>query len=466
MNTNLIELKSNELLEKFGAGNHKPGSGSAAAFQGMLSAQMIRTVSTLTCERPNYKGLHESFTGYLAEVDENIYPRLERLFQEDSVQFGKVFDARVSRDKAKGSKVYAKLVEQARNELIPATEIPLEIGKHCSRLAEIAIVAFESGFQAARGDTAVALNGALSAVAGCLSIVDLNLLSFGSNNWTAKIRAEATQLKNKYTSLSERAAACSDQLRSEADKIAEFYEEFEAFKQEAKHRKITSNADIEKIARQLQGAMWKNHKLIWKKKAPDDPIELLKPQLAIQLLGYDFDSRISLGQHEIDGSMYEVAGQIDNEQKTILISSQYSPAVRNFTAAHELGHALLHQQQLLHRDRPLDGSGFASLRDDTERQADKFATYFLMPKQIVKDRFKENFLADQFVISEKTAFALNFSGVRELRDKASNKDGLTRILASTGFYNGTKIRSLGEQFGVSIEAMAIRLGELDLVEWG
>jgi formiminotetrahydrofolate cyclodeaminase len=31
-------------LMKFGAGNHKPGSGSAAAFQGMVSAKLISTV--------------------------------------------------------------------------------------------------------------------------------------------------------------------------------------------------------------------------------------------------------------------------------------------------------------------------------------------------------------------------------------------------------------------------------------
>jgi len=47
----LIELSTEELLKKFGSGKHKPGSGSAAAFQGMLSAKLIHTVIDLTLSR-------------------------------------------------------------------------------------------------------------------------------------------------------------------------------------------------------------------------------------------------------------------------------------------------------------------------------------------------------------------------------------------------------------------------------
>lgn len=48
MDVNLLDLPTKELLKKFGSGNHKPGSGSAAALQGMLSAQLMRTVIDLT----------------------------------------------------------------------------------------------------------------------------------------------------------------------------------------------------------------------------------------------------------------------------------------------------------------------------------------------------------------------------------------------------------------------------------
>ncbi|MBU2269497.1 MAG: cyclodeaminase/cyclohydrolase family protein, partial [Bacteroidetes bacterium] len=47
---NLLAITAEELLEKFGSGGHKPGSGSAAALQGMLSAKLLITVISLTNE--------------------------------------------------------------------------------------------------------------------------------------------------------------------------------------------------------------------------------------------------------------------------------------------------------------------------------------------------------------------------------------------------------------------------------
>lgn len=58
MDIDLLNVTTEKLLEKFGAGNHKPGSGSAAAFQGMLSAKLLVTVISLTNElkrRDNYQ---------------------------------------------------------------------------------------------------------------------------------------------------------------------------------------------------------------------------------------------------------------------------------------------------------------------------------------------------------------------------------------------------------------------------
>lgn len=55
MGKSLLEETTEELLKKFGAGNHKPGSGSAAAFQGMISAQLLITVINLTNENKRKK---------------------------------------------------------------------------------------------------------------------------------------------------------------------------------------------------------------------------------------------------------------------------------------------------------------------------------------------------------------------------------------------------------------------------
>ena len=82
----------------------------------------------------------------------------------------------------------------------------------------------------------------------------------------------------------------------------------------------------------------------------------------------------------------------NKNEKLVQVSKQFPQETQNFTAAHELGHAILHKQTVLHRDRPLDGSSNTP-RIREEMQADKFATFFLMPSKLVEDIFFEMFVA-------------------------------------------------------------------------
>jgi len=75
MEGKLLDLATKKLLIKFGAGNHKPGSGSAAAFQGMLSSHLLHTVITLTLHPDrieNYKEHKEQLIKYDRELLERI----------------------------------------------------------------------------------------------------------------------------------------------------------------------------------------------------------------------------------------------------------------------------------------------------------------------------------------------------------------------------------------------------------
>jgi len=87
---NLLEKTVKELLEKFGEGNHKPGSGSAAAFQGMVAAKLISTVITLTAEkkrRPLYDNFLPELFDFQQKIENEIFPKLSELFQLDSEHF-------------------------------------------------------------------------------------------------------------------------------------------------------------------------------------------------------------------------------------------------------------------------------------------------------------------------------------------------------------------------------------------
>ena len=119
----------------------------------------------------------------------------------------------------------------------------------------------------------------------------------------------------------------------------------------------------------------------------------------------------------------------------------------------------------MHRDRPLDGPGQErGVRDKIEREADKFASFFLMPENLVRNRFREFFLCDKFALNEDTIFALDPSGSMRLQDCKKTLRELARILTDADSYNGRHFNSLADQFHVSVEAMAIRLEELELLE--
>ena len=229
---------------------------------------------------------------------------------------------------------------------------------------------------------------------------------------------------------------------------------------EKKKQRYSIN-EIEQRAINLQKLMWKNRQKIWPNIKITNPISILDPLVALNLMGYDCDTEQNLGEFIIDGKLIEVAGVIDNNSKKVRISRHFRPDVQRFTSAHEAGHAILHTENGLHRDKPLDGT--IKSRDPKEFEANKFAVFFLMPSKLVREIFRRHFLTEAFTLNEATAIALGFHSYDEAMKKCNNLHALLRLLAGTECFNGRHFNSLAIQFGVSIEAMAIRLEELNLV---
>ena len=234
-----------------------------------------------------------------------------------------------------------------------------------------------------------------------------------------------------------------------------------AFLQIEKKKGRYSIDEIEQQARNLQKIMWKNRHKIWPNIASPKPISILDPIVAFGLIGFDCDTEQNLGEFTIDGKLIEVAGLIDITSRKARISSQFKPNIQRFTAAHELGHAMMHIVTGLHRDKPLDG--ITKSREYKEFEADKFATFFLMPTKLLRLTFKRHFLTEEFAINEATALALGSDNYLELKKKCNTLRALSRMIAGATRFNGRHFDSLATQFGVSIEAMAIRLEELDLL---
>ena len=150
------------------------------------------------------------------------------------------------------------------------------------------------------------------------------------------------------------------------------------------------NSTIEKESRKLMGDF--SNKTGHKLSAPIPVFDI------IEYLGYDVDFRK-------DG-IYEdknLLGGTLIDQKTIEINENLSDheGRMNFTAAHEVGHIILHvpfynekhgkdvsEHKIISRK---DGGFEGTKKEPEEWQADKFAAFLLMPSELIKKAFFKNY---------------------------------------------------------------------------
>ncbi|WP_336346689.1 ImmA/IrrE family metallo-endopeptidase [Pseudomonas monsensis] len=157
---------------------------------------------------------------------------------------------------------------------------------------------------------------------------------------------------------------------------------------------------------------------------------------------------------------------IDRQSNKIAVATEFGDKVELFTGAHEIGHLVLHEETVMHRDRAFDGSPLQTPRPPVEREADRFAACFLMPQKLLKERFEFMFCCKgQLRFSDAIAFHLD--PINPDRLLYASKDSWERelALARCTRFNNRNLVSLAQQFGVSDSAMCIRIKELDLVRW-
>lgn len=224
--------------------------------------------------------------------------------------------------------------------------------------------------------------------------------------------------------------------------------------------------EIEACATSIQEILHKNREKIWSRGIPDDEIKLLDPIVAIELLGYAVDYTNSLDQYSTAEKATEVAAIIDQSRKFLRISRKFNRNIQRFTAAHELGHAVMHNQSRLHRDRPLDHPGTKNTgRAAEEYEADKFATYFLMPERLVRKRFWNKFGTKSIVFNNEIILEFDPAVQSSLAKSNLSLREISTALAKCEYFKNRASPSLAAQFGVSIETMAIRFEELGLIEF-
>lgn len=101
----------------------------------------------------------------------------------------------------------------------------------------------------------------------------------------------------------------------------------------------------------------------------------------------------------------KVSGYYRKRDNTIIINREISPARMVFTIAHELGHAMLHEEYIKSENyKPVFRTNkHLSRKPMEEMEADAFAANFLVPLSVLsryKDLAEVGELADMFAVSE------------------------------------------------------------------
>lgn len=221
---------------------------------------------------------------------------------------------------------------------------------------------------------------------------------------------------------------------------------------------------IEATARELQIAIWKDRALLYPMGVPK-PKGMLEPDVAAHVLGYSYELVESLGTWGQGRDRFEIAGMVDRQRQIIGVSLKFPYSTMRFTGAHEIGHvALNHPNHVMHRDRPVF-SIQARTRDHIEQEADYFAACFLAPAKMVVEEFRARFrIGPPLPLTDAVAFNLCGESGHALMLAGPDSMKFAAAVAGAESFNGLRFSSLAKFFGISVDAMAIRLRELKLIQ--
>ncbi len=445
------------LLDKFGKGSHKPGSGSAAAFSGMISAKLLLTVISLTIDEKR-KEKYQSNWPRLIEISEDvkniIFPKLCELFQEDCEAFSLVVKERERRDATSDELEKAIIQRSIDSYMVDAISIPFEIANICTELAKYSLEVFDLGWKAVRGDSGVAIENALAAIGGSTFVITLNLSHISTlNEFSANSRVELQRIESEFGKLKKALEVRHQTLRDELYSRVDIQDSIYSIKENISSQELNNYDYIQRIVRDVQLALSKNHN-IGSESTLKQKIKILNARKVLAHLGYKVAYSNKVGSAYVSKKYKEIAGVCDNKNQLVAISKLYEKEIQRFTLAHELGHALLHSEETMFRDIPLDGAD-NQVRDIIEIQANKFAAFFLMPSKLVTDEFYRRFGLSA-ITSDIYKSSMNFSPQSQIKLRK-----ISRHFAS--LVQEESKDSIAKLFGVSHEAMAIRLEELQLV---
>ncbi len=220
---------------------------------------------------------------------------------------------------------------------------------------------------------------------------------------------------------------------------------------------------IETEARKLQFEVWSERKVLWPNTQP--PVAaMFEPRVITRILGLEYDLREQIAAVDTSQRAIEAAGTLDRRRGIIAISTRFQPSTQRFTAAHEIGHFVLHPwigDRIAHRDRAVFEIG-VSERPQPEQDADYFAACLLVPSKLLQLEFEKRFgTRKPLPMTETVVFHLGASP--QIFSAPLKSLVFAKAVATARSFDRARFPSLTDHFNVSPTAMAIRLREVGLV---
>ena len=226
---------------------------------------------------------------------------------------------------------------------------------------------------------------------------------------------------------------------------------------------------VELAAAKLHQNIWVHRAVIWPEGCPG-AVSMLDPRaVATRVLGLQYEVRQQITGDQSRQRGAFAGGFFDRGRGIIGVSDSFSEEVQRFTAAHEIGHVILHPwvgDKVIHRDMPVSSTNLGP-RSMHEKEADFFAACFLLPRKLLAKAFAFRFGSSIPLRNDETT-GFYLSAAENLGFFSANGDSLrfASMVARAESFGQQRFDSLATCFRVSVRAMAIRIQELGFVAAG
>lgn len=182
------ESGSSDFIDSLAAPTATPGGGSAAAYAGAMAAGLVSMVARLTIGKKAYADVEQDLNDILEE-SETLRGDLTSGVAEDSEAFDLVMAA------YKIPKSDSGRSAAIQNAILAAARVPLTSARKALRVAELAMIAAQSGNKNAISDAGSAVNLAVAAVNSAAYNVRINLADLKDDKLTKDILSELVDIE-------------------------------------------------------------------------------------------------------------------------------------------------------------------------------------------------------------------------------------------------------------------------------